>query len=83
MTVDSETAGELNAKGCLVEDLTSFTERETSTQVQATEEVSVKSKFSFTGKVQFTEAREEYEQSLNYSSGDETISGESGTFEPV
>ena len=62
---------------------TSFTERRTSTQVQATEEVRVKSKSSFTRKVQFTEAKKEYEPSLNISSGDETRSGESGTFEPV
>ena len=34
-------------------------------------------------KVQFTDAREEYEPSLECSSGDETRSGESGTFEPV
>ena len=39
---------------------TSFTERGTSTQVQATEEVRIKSKSSFTRKVQFTDAREEY-----------------------
>ena len=62
---------------------TSFTERGTSTQVQATKEVRVKSKSSFTRKVQFTEAREEYKPSLNCSSGDATMSGESGTFEPV
>ena len=62
---------------------TSFTERGISTMVQATEEVRVKSKSSFTRKVQFTEAREEYEPSLNCSSGDETMPGESGTFEPV
>ena len=62
---------------------TSFTERGTSTQVQATEEVRIKSKSSFTRKVQFTDAREEYEPSLDCSSGDETRSGESGTFEPV
>ena len=62
---------------------TSFIKRGTSTQVQATEEVRVKSKSSFTRKVQFTEAREEYEQSLNCSSGDEKMSGESGTFELV
>ena len=62
---------------------TSFTERGISTQVQATEEVRVKSKSSFTRKVQFTDAREEYEPSLDCSSGEETMSGESGTFEPV
>ena len=62
---------------------TSFTEHRTSTQVQATEEVRVKSKSSFTRKVNFTDAREEYEPSSDCSSGDETMSGESGTFEPV
>ena len=62
---------------------TSFAERGTSTQVQATKDVRVKSKSSFTRKVQFTDAREEYEPSLDRSSGDETMSGESGTFEPV
>ena len=62
---------------------TSFTESGTSTQVQATEEVMVKSKFSFTRKAQFTYAREEYEPSLDCSSEDETMSGESGTFESV
>ena len=62
---------------------TSFTERGKSTQVQATEEVRVRSKSSFMRKVQFTDAREEYEPSLNCSSGDETMSGESGIFEHV
>ena len=59
---------------------TSFTEHWTSTQVQATEKVSVK---SITRKVHFTDARKEYEPSSDCSSGDETMSGESGTFEPV
>ena len=62
---------------------TSFTEHGKSTPVQATEEVRFKSKSSFTRKVQFTDAREEYDPSLNCSSGDETISGESGTLEPA
>ena len=62
---------------------TSFTERGKSTQVQATEEVRVISKSSFTNKVQFTDAREEYEPSLTCSSEDETMSGESGIFEHV
>ena len=62
---------------------TSFTDNGTSTQVQATEEIRVRSKSSFTRKVQFTDAREEYESSLNCSFGDETMSGESGTFELV
>ena len=62
---------------------TSFTEHRTSTQVQATEEVRVKYKSSFTRRVHFTNAREEYEPSSHCSSGDETMSGESGTIEPV
>ena len=61
----------------------SFRDNGTSTQVQATEEIRVRSKSSFTRKVQFTDAREEYESSLNCSSGDETMSEESGAFEPV
>ena len=62
---------------------TSFTEHRTSIQVKATEEVRVRSKSSFTRKVNFTDTREEYEPSSDCSSGDETMSGESGTFEPV
>ena len=62
---------------------TSFTEHRTSTHVQATDEVRVKSKSSFTRKVPFTDAREEYEPSSDCSSGDETRSGESGIFEHV
>ena len=62
---------------------TSFTEHRTSTQVQATEEVRVKSKSSFTRKVHFTDAKEEHEPSSDCSSGDETMSGESSTLEPV
>ena len=61
---------------------TSFTDHRTSTHVQATEEVRVESKTSFTRKVHFTDAREEYEPSSDFSSGDKTLSGESGTFEP-
>ena len=72
MPVVSEPAGDLNAKGCLVEGF-----------VQATEEVRVKSKSNFTRKVQFTDAREEYKPSFKCSSGDEKMSGESGTFEPA
>ena len=60
---------------------TSFMEHRTSIHVQATEEVSVESKCSFTRKVHFTDAREEYEPSSDCSSGDETLSGESGTSE--
>ena len=62
---------------------TSFTEHGTLNQTQATEEVRVKSKPSFTRKMHFTDAREEYEPSSDCSSGDETRSGESDTFEPV
>ena len=62
---------------------TSFTEHRTLTQAQATEEVRVKLKSSFTRKEHFTDAKEEYEPSSECSSGDETMSGESGTFEPV
>ena len=62
---------------------TSFIERGKSTPVQVTEEVRVKSKCSFTRKVHLTDAKEEYEPSSDCSSGDETMSGESGTFGPV
>ena len=62
---------------------TSFAERGKSTPFQVTEEVRVKSKSSFTRKVYFTDAKEEYEPSSDCSSGDETRSGESGTFGPV
>ena len=62
---------------------TSFTQRGKSTPIQVTEEVRVKSKSSFTRKVDFTDAKEEYEPSSDCSSGDETLSGESGTFGPV
>ena len=62
---------------------TSFTEYGTLNQTQATGEVRIKSKSSFARRVHFTDAREEYEPSPDYSSGDETMSGESDTFEPV
>ena len=62
---------------------TSFTENGTLIQAQATEEVRVKSSSSFTRKVRFTDAREEYEPSSDCSTGDEIMSGESDTFEPV
>ena len=62
---------------------TSFTERGKPTPVQVTEEVRVKSKSSFTRKVHFTDVKEEYDPSSDCSSGDETLSGESGTFGPV
>ena len=62
---------------------TSFTGHRTLTQAEATEEVRVKSRSSFTEKVHFTDGREEYEPSSYCSSGDETMSGESDTFEPV
>ena len=62
---------------------TSFTEHGTLNQAQATEEVRVKSRSSFTRKVHFTDARKEYEPSSDCSTGDETMSGESDAFEPV
>ena len=52
-------------------------------QNQATEEVRIRSKSSFTRRVHFTDAKEEYEPSPDCSSVDETMSGESDTFEPV
>ena len=62
---------------------TPFTEHRTLNQTQATEEVRIKSRSSLGRKVHFTDAREEYEPSPDCSSGDETMSGESDTFEPV
>ena len=62
---------------------TSFTERGKSTPVQVTEEIRVKSKSSFTKKIYFTDAKEEYEPSTDCSSADETMSRELGTFGPV
>ena len=62
---------------------TSFTEYGTLNQNQTTEEVRIRSKSSFTRRVHFTEAKEEYEPSPDCSSVDETMSGESDTFEPV
>ena len=62
---------------------TSFTEYGTLNQTQATEEVRIKSKSSFARRVRFTDAKEEYEPNPDCSSGDETMSGESDTFEPV
>ena len=62
---------------------TSFTEYGTLNQTQATEEVRIRSKSSFARRVHFTDAKEEYEPSPDCSSGDETMSGESDTFEPV
>ena len=61
---------------------TLFTENRISTHVQATEEVRVESKSRFMRKVHFTDEWEEYEPSSDCSSGDETLSGGSGTFEP-
>ena len=55
----------------------------TSNQNQTTEEVRIRSKSSFTRRVHFTDAKEEYEPSPDCSSVDETMSGESDTFEPV
>ena len=54
---------------------TSFTEYGTSNQNQATEEVRIRSKSSFTRRVHFTDAKEEYEPSPDCSSMDETMSG--------
>ena len=62
---------------------TSFTEYGTLNQNQTTEEVRIRSKSSFTRRVHFTDAKEEYEPSPDCSSVDETRSGESDTFEPV
>ena len=62
---------------------TSFTEHGTLNQTQATEEVRIKSKSSFARRVHFKDAKEEYEPSPDCSSGDETMSGESDTFEPI
>ena len=49
-----------------------YTEHREATNVQTTKEVRVKSKSSVTRKVQFLEAREEYEPCSDSSSGDET-----------
>ena len=62
---------------------TSFTEYGTLNQNQTTEEVRIRSKSSFTRRVHFTDAKEEYEPSPDCSSVDETMSGESDTFEPI
>ena len=62
---------------------TSFTECGTLNQNQTTEEVRIRSKSSFTRRVHFTDAKEEYEPSPDCSSVDEIMSGESDTFEPV
>ena len=59
---------------------TSFTEYGTLNQTQATEEVRIKSK---SRRVHFTDAKKEYEPRPDCSSGNETMSGESDTFEPV
>ena len=61
---------------------TSYTEHREATNVQTTEEVRVKSESSVTRKIQFTEAKEEYEPCSDSSSGDETLSGESCAFGP-
>ena len=62
---------------------TSFNGYGTLNQTQGTEEVRIKSKSSFARRVHFTDAREEYEPSSDCSSGDETMSGESDSFEPI
>ena len=61
---------------------TSYTEHREATNVQTTEEVRFKSKSSVTRKVQFTEAKQEYELCSDSSSEDETLPGESCAFEP-
>ena len=61
----------------------SFTKYGALNQTQATEEFRIKSKSSFARRVHLTDAKEEYEPSPDCSSGDETMSGESDTFEPV
>ena len=61
----------------------SFIERGRPTSVKITEEVRVKSKSSFTRKVYFTDVKEEYDTSSDFSSWDETMSGESDTSRPV
>ena len=62
---------------------TSFTGYGTLNQTQATEEFRIKSKSSFARRVHFTDAREEYGPSSDCSSRDETMSGESDSFEPI
>ena len=62
---------------------TSFTEHGTLNQTQATEEVRIKSESSFARRVLFMDAKVEYEPSPDCSSGDELMSGESDTFEPI
>ena len=61
---------------------TSYREHREATHVQTTGEVRVKYKSNVTRKVQFTEAKEEYEPCSDCSSGDETLSGESCAFGP-
>ena len=56
--------------------------RHQSTGTQTSQEVSVNLSSSVTRKVQFADAKEEYEPSSDCSSGDETFSGESCTFGP-
>ena len=62
---------------------TSFTEHGTLNQTQATGELRIKSESSFARRVHFTDAKEDNEPSPDCSSGDETMSGESDTFEPI
>ena len=52
-------------------------------KTQVTEEVRIKSESSFARRVHFTDAKEEYEPSPDCSYRDETMSGESDTFEPI
>ena len=61
---------------------TSITEHRTSSHFQATEKSVSNRNPALQKKVHFTDAREEYKPSSDFSSGDETMSGESDTFEP-
>ena len=47
---------------------------------QTAQEVNVELRFSVTRRVQFLGTNEEYEPSSDFSSGDETLSGDSCTF---
>ena len=53
-----------------------------SVATQTAQEVNVKLRSIVTGRIRFTETKGEYEPSSDFSSGDETLSGESCTFGP-
>ena len=59
---------------------TSYVECQQSIATQTAQEVNVELGSSVTRRVQFTDTKEEYEPSLDCSSGEETLSGESCTF---